>query len=251
MPTRKSKKAQTKARAAELAKDPDHYDADGRLKRGRPKQKGPTHLSTHLPGLGYDQKAVIAVIHKERGLLNEIAISLGTSRRRVREYIMRNNEVAAALKEAREAMGDFAEKKLYELIEAGDVRCITYYLSTVHKARGYGIKKGDGLDPLTPAPTHVQTINILSIPNGQFVSKGDIEQLALEKGMVLNGAVAAADAPADSSGGDDDPVDFVDVEPPPPSTTPRPGFVVESSGAQLADLLKKTDDEDELSSCLS
>jgi hypothetical protein len=155
------------------------------------------------------QDEVIRVIHAERGLLTEIAARFGVSRNTIRAYASDRAEVALALKDAREAMGDTAEKKLYELIEAGDVRCITYYLSTVHRNRGYGIRKDEALD-IGDKSTHVQTINIVAIPHGQFLPPDEARRL-MSGG---NGhEFVSGSAPVSAGGGNGREDVVVDAEP--------------------------------------
>ena len=117
---------------------------------------------------------VCDALAQERGMITHAAARLGVTVTLLRNYIGKNSVASKALLEAREAMGDVAEKKLYELIEAGDVRCIFYYLSTVHRHRGYGLK---GTDPsqLGEAKQVVNTINIVSVPAGQFLTKEEID----------------------------------------------------------------------------
>lgn len=138
-------------------------------------------------------EAVCEAITLERGLLQDVALRLGVSRSVLRTYIGERPTCSQALKEAREAMGDVAERKLFELIEAGDVRCIMYYLSTVHKARGYGVKRDDSLFENRP---QVTAINIVSVPSGQYLTSDEIKRLSIEHQLLnaipadaVNGAV--------------------------------------------------------------
>jgi len=91
---------------------------------------------------------VTQMILKERGLLTQICRSLKIPRTTLKHYIEKHDECAEALVQAREAMGDKAEKKLFQLIDQGDVRCLLYYLSTVHAARGYGITDMHAAEPV-------------------------------------------------------------------------------------------------------
>jgi hypothetical protein len=119
---------------------------------------------------------VCTTILKERGLLTQVCRLLKTPRNTLVRYIERTPECVEALEHARSAMGDKAEAKLFELIEAGDVRCILYYLSTVHRARGYGLdRNGNGTNGGDNGgggtPVFVETVNIVGIPSGTFLPK--------------------------------------------------------------------------------
>ena len=46
-------------------------------------------------------------------------------------FVHNHSRVALVLREEREKLGDVAEQKLYELIRNGDLKAITFYLSTV------------------------------------------------------------------------------------------------------------------------
>jgi hypothetical protein len=114
-------------------------------------------------------KMVIDALNEHGGLLAQTALHLGVSRGVLHRYVQENAECAKAAKEAREAMGDIAEQKLHELIRAGDPRMLMYYLSTVHRARGYGVRRGeDDLISANSAP-QVNTINIIGVPSGTFL----------------------------------------------------------------------------------
>jgi hypothetical protein len=117
---------------------------------------------------------VTQMILKERGLLTQICRSLKIPRTTLKHYIEKHDECAEALVQAREAMGDKAEKKLFQLIDQGDVRCLLYYLSTVHAARGYGINRAAAAaagNDIDGRPVYVETVNIIGIPSGTFLPK--------------------------------------------------------------------------------
>lgn len=155
---------------------------------------------------------VIEVIYAERGVLIEIARTLGVSRTVIRSFAADRPNVAEALKEAREAMGDTAEKKLYELIEAGDVRCITYYLSTAHRHRGYGIRKDESADMFADKTNYVQTINVIAIPSGQFLPVSEA------RGMMASASEYRSSGPVNGSADIVD-VDVTPADPPSPAPT--------------------------------
>lgn len=177
---------------------------------------------------GLTVEEVCKAITLERGLLTEVALRLGVSRSIIRNYIGERPLCAQTLKDAREAMGDVAERKLFDLIEAGDVRCIMYYLTTVHKARGYGVKRDDSM---FENHAHVTAINIVSVPNGTYLSSEEIKQLSIE-----NQLQTAASEPL-AGDGLDAPAEWVDG--PVPATEPA------------AELETEPDVEPVVESCLS
>lgn len=114
-----------------------------------------------------------------RGVLSEAAQKLGVRRLWLRNFIMDRKSCAAIYKEAREELGDVAESRLYDLIDAGHFPAITFYLSTVHKSRGYGLGRNAQLPGITNNNvTHIDTVNIVAIPTGTYLSADDIKQLA-------------------------------------------------------------------------
>ena len=115
------------------------------------------------------EKVVEALI-KEHGLISPAAKVLNTPRTTLLRYIEQFEVCREALAHAREGMGDVAESKLFQLIEQGDVRCILYYLSTVHRHRGYGLSNSDDPSRFTGSgPTFVETVNIIGVPPGTFL----------------------------------------------------------------------------------
>lgn len=112
------------------------------------------------------------VIRREYGLLANTSKALKIPLSTLKRYIKARPQCAEAAIEAREKMGDIAEQKLFELIKNGDVRCLLYYLSTVHRNRGYGLRPGENpFSPQENRPVHVETINIVAVPEGQFIPK--------------------------------------------------------------------------------
>jgi len=108
-----------------------------------------------------------------RGLVGFAAEVLGVSRGALREFISSHTECAKVLKEAREQMGDVAENKLFEQVDAGELKAITYYLSTVHKDRGYGLGKGQSLYGGDTNQVFIESVNIVSVPTGRFLTAPD------------------------------------------------------------------------------
>lgn len=85
---------------------------------------------------------VCRILGEEHGLLGPTAERLGIKRTALRHFVMTRHKCVTALKEARNAVGDKAEGKLYELIEAGDYRAVIFYLTTLCKDRGYVLPRG-------------------------------------------------------------------------------------------------------------
>jgi hypothetical protein len=126
---------------------------------------------------------VCDAIVRERGLLRGVCRMLKMPRTTLVRYIDKHEVCMQALHVARDDMGDVAEKKLYELIEAGDVRCILYYLSTVHRSRGYGLRTDE--DPTANngrGAVFVETVNIVGVPSGTFLPK----EIAAKDDMVID-----------------------------------------------------------------
>ena len=129
---------------------------------------------------------VCAMIAQEHGLLNQLCRSLKIPRTTLQRYIEKNPQCQEAMAQAREAMGDKAEKKLFDLIDQGDIRCLLFYLSTVHKHRGYAMGNAASTTPDDSGgrgPVFVETVNIVGIPRGTFLPK----EIAGQDNMVIEG----------------------------------------------------------------
>jgi hypothetical protein len=117
-------------------------------------------------------EAIIA----ERGLITGVAKRLEMSRTSLLRYIEKHPVCLETLGHARDEMGDKAENKLFEAIEKGDVRCLLYYLSTVHRHRGYGLNNSDIPATLDQrGPVYVETVNIVGVPSGTFLPPESIK----------------------------------------------------------------------------
>src|SRR5262245_50901394 len=115
-------------------------------------------------------KLVAHMLRQQNGLLTATAKKLGMPHATLHRYIKAVPECREAAEEAREAMGDIAESKLFELIRQGDVRCLLYYLSTVHRNRGYGLRPGESpFNPQENRPVFVETVTVIGIPSGTFL----------------------------------------------------------------------------------
>lgn len=130
---------------------------------------------------GLTTTAVVIAITEERGLVSRIAQRLGITPTVLRDFLRQRDVCAMALKEARESMGDTAEKKLFEQIEKGDVRCIMYYLSTVHKRRGYGMTRDADPNFAGTNQVYVEQINVIGVPSGQFLSSEEAKAPLIEE----------------------------------------------------------------------
>jgi len=80
---------------------------------------------------------IIKALKETRGLLTMAAAKSGVGYRTVCRYVAEYPTVRAAAQDAKEAMLDFAEGKLYTKIKAGDNTAIIFYLKTQGKSRGY------------------------------------------------------------------------------------------------------------------
>jgi hypothetical protein len=152
---------------------------------------------------------VVEVLRKEHGSLFHTALTLGITRSRLQVYMEKHTSCMTAWKEAHETLGDIAERKLHELIMAGDVRCILWYLTTKHAQRGYG--KVDGMleQPFTEQRRmHVSTVNIISIPSGHYLSREQARAMTVD--MVPITHVSSNDHVTVDSG-DDAPVGVADI----------------------------------------
>jgi hypothetical protein len=166
------------------------YDAKGRKKAPPPKLTTEEIQAQNLAKVearhNITPHLVSTMILKQRGTLTNVARALKVPRQTLQRYIDKHAECLYALDHAREAMGDKAEMKLFEAIDRGDTRCILFYLSTVHRHRGYAMRP-DLVDPTADpngrGPVFVETVNIVGIPSGTFLPK---ETLPLDGSMVID-----------------------------------------------------------------
>lgn len=85
----------------------------------------------------YDPHKVAATLLESKGLVSFAAKKLRCTPATVYEYINKYPVCRQAKDDAREAMGDAAESKLFANINRGDSRSVEFYLKTIHKSRGY------------------------------------------------------------------------------------------------------------------
>jgi len=80
---------------------------------------------------------IIKALKETNGLLTMAAARSGIGYRTVCRYVAEYPSVKEAAQDAKEAMLDYAEGKLYSKIKDGDNTAIIFYLKTQGKARGY------------------------------------------------------------------------------------------------------------------
>ena len=80
---------------------------------------------------------IIEALHASHGLLTLAAKKAGVNYKTVCRYVAEFPSVAQAVVDAKEAMLDFAEGKLYEQISKNNMTAIIFYMKTQGKARGY------------------------------------------------------------------------------------------------------------------
>lgn len=86
---------------------------------------------------GYTAENVIEAVKESRGFVTTIAKRLGCSRYNVYKLAEKFPTVQQAINEEREGLKDFAEGKLLEQINTGNITAIIFYLKTQGKGRGY------------------------------------------------------------------------------------------------------------------
>ena len=95
--------------------------------------------ATHPPPGGRVADAqIVAALRASHGIIAEAARAVGMTRTRLSLRVNRSPRLQAVRNEAREALKDRAEGRLYDLIEAGDPAMIRWFLATQGRDRGYG-----------------------------------------------------------------------------------------------------------------
>lgn len=82
-------------------------------------------------------KKIIEVYRKKGCNISATCAALGISRQSFYNYKDSSEKLREQLEEADEAILDFAESKLMEHINDGDVTSLIFFLKTKGKARGY------------------------------------------------------------------------------------------------------------------
>ena len=80
---------------------------------------------------------IIKALGESAGLMTVVAKKAGVSYTTLKRYTAEYPTVKAAVLDAKEAMLDFAEGKLFAKIRDGDNTAIIFYLKTQGKSRGY------------------------------------------------------------------------------------------------------------------
>lgn len=88
-------------------------------------------------GNGYTAEEVVKAIENSRGFVTTIAKNLGCSRVHVYRLVEKYATAKEALENEREGVKDFAEGKLVQQIDAGNITAIIFYLKCQAKDRGY------------------------------------------------------------------------------------------------------------------
>ena len=82
-------------------------------------------------------KDAIQAIKESNGFVSHAAAKCGTSRATLHTMINQHASLKEAVDDAREAMKDFAENKLFQNIKDGKETSLIFYLKTQGKSRGY------------------------------------------------------------------------------------------------------------------
>jgi hypothetical protein len=88
-------------------------------------------------GNGFTAAQVIEAIRESRGFVSTISKRLGCERTYVYRLIEKYPTAKEALENEREGNKDFAEGKLMQQIDAGNITAIIFYLKCQGKDRGY------------------------------------------------------------------------------------------------------------------
>jgi hypothetical protein len=85
----------------------------------------------------FTAEEVAAAVYEAKGLASIAAKRLGCTAHTVRNYAAKYPTVREAITQAREDLKDFAESKLLQAIDRGEVVPIIFFLKTQAKDRGY------------------------------------------------------------------------------------------------------------------
>ncbi len=86
---------------------------------------------------GFTAQQVIEAVRGSRGFVTTIAKRLGCDRTYIYKLAEKFPTVKEAIEEEREGNKDFAEGKLFDQIDQGNITAIIFYLKTQAKSRGY------------------------------------------------------------------------------------------------------------------
>lgn len=83
------------------------------------------------------REQIIEVLEQNGGLLRSSAQKMKVSRTALYKWIEADASLSASLDSIREGMIDFAEGKLFKLIQDENPQAIFFYLKTIGRKRGY------------------------------------------------------------------------------------------------------------------
>lgn len=84
-----------------------------------------------------DNKTIVKLFEKKGCNVSAMCSAIGCTRSAFYKWIEKDHKLAEMIDEAREAIIDFAESKLIEHINDGDVTSLIFFLKTKGKKRGY------------------------------------------------------------------------------------------------------------------
>ncbi len=85
----------------------------------------------------FTAQQIIDALESAHGIQASAARNLQTSRATVARYIKENPDIAAAYEQVNESTIDFAESKLFQAMNDGNITAIIFFLKTKAKQRGY------------------------------------------------------------------------------------------------------------------
>lgn len=83
------------------------------------------------------KKDVVAALAKYHGIVSDSCKEARISRETFYKWLHKDKKFAAEVEAVLDEALDFVESKMFQSIEAGDVRMIIFYLETKGKKRGY------------------------------------------------------------------------------------------------------------------
>ncbi len=115
-----------------------------------------------------NKKLLLKCLKKNRGMISISCEEVNVSRQTYHNYLKTDPDFREKVMAIHQAQGDMVETKLFEAIEAGDIRAIMFYLKLKGRDRGYTTT----IDVYTPDPIQIRYIT----PNDDSDSadKGEI-----------------------------------------------------------------------------
>lgn len=86
----------------------------------------------------YSEQVILDAVKGSRGIISDIARKLGVSWFTARNYIKHYPKAVEAFEHEENAAIDFAQNKLFEKIEQGDLNAIEFFLSKKGRRKGWG-----------------------------------------------------------------------------------------------------------------